>query len=230
MKLNYHKSHRGGGQSQALHNVSFFNNLPEPSLWNSQTGRREFLGKVGKASVGTAIVLNGLKLEVMASDSTAVWKIAPNDGTYTEEAPCTGTNYVEDGVTYRFSRSAAITFTKMPTQNAYGTSATNTITVKVTVQKQKKVDNIWVSEGAASTATYSRTVTATIDSSGDVTFTVGGSPDHTDNGVGFDINPGSETPVKISGPSDTGLGSDTMDPVSYFLKKLGTATPTPVTK
>jgi len=69
MKLNYHKSHRGGGQSQALHNVSFFNNLPEPSLWNSQIGRREFLGKVGKASVGTAIALNGLKLEVMASGS-----------------------------------------------------------------------------------------------------------------------------------------------------------------
>jgi len=69
MKLNYHKSHRGGGQSQALHNVSFFNNCPDPSLWNSQVGRREFLGKIGKASVGTAIVLNGLKLEVMASDS-----------------------------------------------------------------------------------------------------------------------------------------------------------------
>ena len=69
MKLNYHKSHRGGGQSQALHNVSFFNNCPDPSLWNSQAGRREFLGKIGKASVGTAIVLNGLKLEVLATYS-----------------------------------------------------------------------------------------------------------------------------------------------------------------
>jgi hypothetical protein len=60
---------RGGGNCQDLHNVIFWNNLPEPSLWNSPLGRRQFLGKMGKASVGAAIAINTLKLNVLASGS-----------------------------------------------------------------------------------------------------------------------------------------------------------------
>ena len=70
MKSNYHKTQRGRG-CQDIHNVFFYNNLPEPSLWNSQLGRREFLGKVGKASVGTAIVMNGFRLDLLAQSPSA---------------------------------------------------------------------------------------------------------------------------------------------------------------
>lgn len=43
--------------------------MPEPTLWNSQLGRRQFLGKFGKASVGAVIVMNMMKLNVVASGS-----------------------------------------------------------------------------------------------------------------------------------------------------------------
>ncbi len=68
MKPNHHK-HQRGGACQDLHNFIFQNNVPEPTLWNSQLGRRQFLGKVGKAGVGTALALNSFKLEAVASGS-----------------------------------------------------------------------------------------------------------------------------------------------------------------
>lgn len=68
-----HSKHQWGGH-QGLGNFDplvFANNLPEPSLWNSQLGRRAFLKKTGAATVATVVVLNGMKLEVLAGVSFA---------------------------------------------------------------------------------------------------------------------------------------------------------------
>ena len=54
-----------GGGCQDCNNLSSL----DPSLWNSPIGRRRFLKKSGKASVATALALNGLMFEVLASES-----------------------------------------------------------------------------------------------------------------------------------------------------------------
>ena len=70
MTPNYHKIQKAGA-CQDLHSTIFWNALPEPSLWNSQMGRRQFLGKIGKGSIATIIALNSLKLNSIASTSAS---------------------------------------------------------------------------------------------------------------------------------------------------------------
>lgn len=42
----------------------------EPSLWNSQLGRKTFLKKTGAATVGVGIALHGFRTELLASHSS----------------------------------------------------------------------------------------------------------------------------------------------------------------
>ncbi len=207
-----------GGGCQDSNNLSPL----DPSLWYSPLGRRFFLKKSGKAGAATVLAVNGMMFEVMASESTLRWEISAQGGANVDESS-SGTNFTEDDVLYRYVRAVTVTYTPpsdLPAKEVeWGTSATSTVKVKVTVFKERKAGSVWVKTAdPESVSEHTRTKTATIDpQTGVVTYTQGNtSQDHTENGVKITIKNTESPSVTVEGPPGSDILSDTVDASPSF--------------
>lgn len=72
--------------------------FPEPSLWNSEVGRRAFLKKTGVASAASVVALHGFRTEALAQASDCL-RVAQN---FTHIGSKTGT-----GATYATAKGNA---------------------------------------------------------------------------------------------------------------------------